>query len=239
LKHPLTAALCLALATGWMTEAAAGSRIELPEGPNRDLVYGKCRTCHDLQYVKDSAGLDQYSWGGLLDSMKDFGLKLTDQQRSEILGYLATYLGPNPPPAAPSADQPQMAGGEVDGATVFNEQCSSCHQPNGQGVPANFPPLAGNRDLFSDRLFPAYVLLNGLEGKITVDDHHFDGVMPPFDHLSDAEIAAVINYVRGAWTNAQLADETFAALEASDVANVRAKTMTASEVHAYREAHLD
>lgn len=239
MKHPLTAALCLALATGWMTEAAAGSRIELPEGPNRDLVYGKCRTCHDLQYVKDSAGLDQYSWDGLLDSMKDFGLKLTDQQRSDILGYLATYLGPNPPPPAPAAEQAQAAGGELDGAAVFNEQCSSCHQSDGQGVPANFPPLAGNRDLFSDRLFPAYVLLNGLEGKITVEGDHFDGVMPPFDHLSDAEIAAVINYVRGAWTNAQLADKTFAALEASDVVQVRAKTMTASEVHGYREAHLD
>ena len=25
--------------------------LELPPGPDRALVYGKCRTCHDLQYL--------------------------------------------------------------------------------------------------------------------------------------------------------------------------------------------
>jgi len=237
LKLPFTAAICLALAVGWSVAAVAGGRIELPDGPNRDLIYGKCRTCHDLQYVRDSAGLNRNGWDGLLESMTEFGLQISDEQRSEALDYLATYLGPNPPPATPSVDQPQVAGGEVDGAAVFDDQCSSCHQPDGQGVAKNFPPLAGNRDLFADRLFPVYVVLNGLVGKIEVKGQGFNGVMPPFDHLSDTEIAAVIDYLRGAWGNAQLG--SLPALESSDVAQVRAKAMTAAEVHAYRQSRLE
>ncbi len=39
-------------------------------------------------------------------------------------------------------------------------------------------------------------MLNGIEGKITVNGTEFDNAMPPFDFLGDDEIAAVIAYVR-------------------------------------------
>lgn len=40
--------------------------------------------------------------------------------------------------------QAQAAGGEVDGATIYTNNCASCHQANGQGIPGAFPPVAGH-----------------------------------------------------------------------------------------------
>ena len=35
--------------------------LELPPGPDRALVYGQCRTCHDLQYLIELAGIPRDS----------------------------------------------------------------------------------------------------------------------------------------------------------------------------------
>ena len=143
---------------------AAEDRFNLPEGPGRDLIYGQCRTCHDLQSVVDSAGIPRRAWNAVLDNMKGFGLRISDDQRARILDYLATYLGPEPPPEAPPEAAPT---GPSDGAMVFNDQCIGCHQETGEGT-EDFPPLAGNSDLFLAAEFPVKVLLHGMTGPIEV-----------------------------------------------------------------------
>lgn len=218
-----------ALLTGG-TAAAAGE-IELPPGPNRELVYGSCRTCHDLQYLVESAGITRDDWSDLIDSMRQYGLRIPAERRAKILDYLGTYLGPNPPARTAVTQVPPA---KVDGATLFAEQCMSCHQKNGKGLPGSFPPLAGNPDLMRDRVFPVYVLLNGLEGKITVAGKDFNAQMPPFSHLTDAEIAALVRYIRSAWNNASLRPANMKPVDAKTVKAARAKTMTAAAVHAYR-----
>jgi mono/diheme cytochrome c family protein len=197
---------------------AAADRIELPPGPDRDLVYSRCRTCHDLQYVVDSAGIGADAWAAVIEDMGRYGLRVPAEERRKIVRYLVTHLASSPAKAAPAARAPAPA---VDGKSEFERQCSACHQAEGQGVAGAFPPLAGNPDLFRDRLFPVKVVLNGLSGALTVKGQAYSGVMPPFDHLSDAEIAAVVNYVRGAWGNAALRPAGFAEIDAADVARAR------------------
>jgi mono/diheme cytochrome c family protein len=224
-----------AVAAAVITLAArAGDRIELPEGPNRDLVYAKCRTCHDLQYVKESAGITADNWEALIEDMGQYGLRIPEDDRKKIVQYLVTYLGPNPAKAAAPAGAPSPA---VDGAAMYARQCSACHQAQGGGLPGTFPPLAGNHDLYRDRMFPVYVLLNGLEGSITVKGQNYNGAMPPFDHLSDAEIAAVVGYVRAAWSNAEMRPAGFVDIDEQAVAKARKKPMKPAEVHAFRAAH--
>jgi len=224
------AAVAIALAPAALL---AADRIELPAGPNRDLVYAKCRTCHDLQYVKDSAGITADNWQALVEDMGQYGLRIPAAERDKIVKYLVTYLGPNPPAPAP-AGSPSPA---IDGAAMYARQCSACHQAHGGGIANTFPPLAGNTDLYRDRMFPVYVVLNGLTGAITVKGAQYNGTMPPFDHLSDAEIAAVIGYVRAAWENAELRPAGFVDVDESAVKNARARSMNNTEVHAYRAAH--
>ncbi len=218
----------------WLSVHPAAAQIELPPGPHRDLVYGQCRTCHDLQYLVDSAGIPRDAWNDVVVGMRKYGLRVPDDQRAKILDYLTTYLGPNPPKEAAAAE-PQAAP-STDGAAIFKEQCAACHQPNGKGVPGQFPPLAGNHDLFVDQTFPVHVLLHGLEGPIKVEGKTFESAMPPFDHLADASIAAVVNYVRGAWNNGKLRPAGIKDVDPATVAAARRSEMTPTDVLAYRAA---
>ncbi len=85
------------------------------------------------------------------------------------------------------------------GRLVFNTYCSACHQPNGRGLPGQFPPLAGSDWVLTEgpnRIIR--IVLDGLQGPITVNGVEFNNVMLPWrDQLSDEDIAAVVTYVRG------------------------------------------
>jgi mono/diheme cytochrome c family protein len=89
------------------------------------------------------------------------------------------------------------------GKMVYNKPtCVNCHQGNGLGMPGQYPPLAGS-DWVNEKE-PGRVIrivLNGLQGQITVLGKEFNGSMtawgadPPIG-LTDEEIAAVLTYVR-------------------------------------------
>lgn len=94
------------------------------------------------------------------------------------------------------------AGPPLSGATVFTSHCASCHQANGQGLPGAFPPLAGSPYVLGDPKRTVSIVLDGLHGPITVNGKTFNGQMPTWKgQLSDAEIAAVLTYVRSTWGN--------------------------------------
>jgi mono/diheme cytochrome c family protein len=222
---------CAALAA---SPAPSAARFDLPEGPGRDFIYGYCQTCHDLQSVVDSAGIRRGAWDAVLDNMREFGLRVDADRRAKILNYLATYLGPNPPPQQKATEATEA--GTADGAQVFGDTCIACHEADGKGKPEEFPPLAGNSDLFLAADFVPTVVLNGIEGPIEVEGAAFHNVMPPFDFLSDEEIAAVVAYVRSEWGNDAIRPADFPDVTAADVAAQRDKPMTPAEVHAYRES---
>jgi mono/diheme cytochrome c family protein len=213
---------------------AAYAAIELPEGPNRALVYGQCRTCHDLQYLEESAGITRDDWDQMLISMRQYGLRLKPDQRAKILDYLATYLGPNPPPKGAAAAKSAKPA-KISGAEIFANQCSACHQPKGQGVAGSFPPLARNADLFLSEDYPVRVVLFGLSGKITVNGKQVNSVMPPLNVLGDRQIAAVVNYVRGAFGNDALRPKAMQAVTPAMVSALRKKKLGPEQVFAHRK----
>ena len=227
-----TVAAALTLLSSLSITVAA--EFALPEGPNRGLIYARCRTCHDLQYVVESKGLTPDAWDGLLDDMEGFGVELTPAERKKILTYLSTYMSSNPPPAPVSVSLSQPGDTKVSGKAVFLENCSACHQDNAKGIEGNFPPLAGNADLFLARDFPAKVVLNGMTGTIKVSGAPYEGEMPSFAHLPDNKIAAVINYLRKNFGNAKFDKNTMEALTPADVRTARARPATPAEVLAYR-----
>jgi mono/diheme cytochrome c family protein len=82
-----------------------------------------------------------------------------------------------------------------EGAGVYTAICSSCHQPGGAGLTGQFPPLINNPNV-EDPAYVAEVINNGRRGEIVVDGVTYDGVMPAFSTLSDAETQAVIAYIQ-------------------------------------------
>ena len=97
--------------------------------------------------------------------------------------------------------QAAAPGTAVDGGAIFAANCAACHQANGQGLPGVFPPLAGSEWVVGDPKVLANILLHGVSGKIEVAGQSFDGMMPAFAQLSDAEIAGVLTHIRSTWGN--------------------------------------
>src|SRR5690606_35395740 len=93
------------------------------------------------------------------------------------------------------------AGQGVDGQQVYNAHCVACHQASGKGLPGVFPPLVGSEWVSGDERILANIVLHGVNGEMSVMGQTYKGAMPPFAHLSDAELAAVLNHVRSTWTN--------------------------------------
>jgi mono/diheme cytochrome c family protein len=99
---------------------------------------------------------------------------------------------PATPPAAtrqvnPNVDVPEFPSlsSETDGKELFETICQGCHMPDAKGAKGAgmYPSLAGNPKLIA----PAYVqfvVLNGLRGMPNIGKA-----------LTDAQVAAVVNYV--------------------------------------------
>jgi mono/diheme cytochrome c family protein len=59
-----------------------------------------------------------------------------------------------------------------------------------------FPPLAGSEWVNGDKKKLVNILLQGLNGTITVAGRKYNNAMPKFDFLSDQQIADLLSYVR-------------------------------------------
>lgn len=100
----------------------------------------------------------------------------------------------------------------ADGKVIYAANCVACHQGTGLGIAGTFPPLASSEWVLADPQIPAQILLHGMQGPIEVAGQSYSGVMPVMAHLSDDELAAVLNYIRSDWGNSapQVTSEWFA-----------------------------
>jgi mono/diheme cytochrome c family protein len=100
-------------------------------------------------------------------------------------------------PAAPRpgtfpTDDPQL------GRRVY-AYCQGCHGTDGRGIAGNYPPLAGSVIATADPTISIRLVLRGMQSE------RLNGRMPGFAAtLTDAEIAAVLSWMRSAWGNAAL-----------------------------------
>lgn len=109
------------------------------------------------------------------------------------------YLTPGSSIASQNAAEGTKA---VSGAAVFASHCATCHQSSGQGLPGAFPPLAGSEYVLGDPTRMVSIILDGLQGPVSVKGATFNGHMPAWkSQLNDSEIAAVASHVRSTWGN--------------------------------------
>ena len=95
----------------------------------------------------------------------------------------------------------EPVGGAIDGKLLFGAKCAACHQATGLGVAGVFPPLVASEWVLGPEKVVVNILLHGINGEIEVKGAKYSGAMPSFKTLSDAEIAAVLSYVRTGWGN--------------------------------------
>jgi len=88
-----------------------------------------------------------------------------------------------------------------NGARIYSTNCAGCHGAGGTGVPGAFPPLAGNPYVTGDTKPLIHTLIAGMQGQ-PVMGKPYPGQMPAWKgQLSNADIAAVLTYIRSSWGN--------------------------------------
>ena len=133
-------AVIVLVATLAMPAAAQNRRgrnrplVDLPRGPVRQVILDSCTACHGIDdyayYAMDRAG-----WQKLVDSMKEKGAVISDDNRSVLLDWLVTKFGPDSKPfPRTKADGPILNFGGGDTAArdaaarrLVDSVCRTCH----------------------------------------------------------------------------------------------------------------
>ena len=89
-----------------------------------------------------------------------------------------------------------------EGSRIYSAQCAACHGAEGKGKLPHFPPLANNQSIeMTSAVNPIRMVLNGGYPPGTQKNPMPYG-MPPFaQSLNDAQVAAVVTFIRTAWGN--------------------------------------
>jgi len=103
------------------------------------------------------------------------------------------------------------------GKVVYQTHCLSCHQIDGGGVPHLNPPLAESSWANGNVQRIIQIVLKGMSDRVPIDDEYYSNSMPAFAHLSNAQIADVLTYIRQSFGNQS------SAVTATEVLAVRKK----------------
>lgn len=151
--------------------------------------------------------------------MPENGKAVVTTERSEALvAYLLSLKQDELPAGSASAGgaAKTAGGGDAKGASIYAQNCASCHQDNGQGLAGVFPPLVDDPVVIDeDPTDHITIVLQGLQGK-TINGTAYASPMTAFASiLDDDEVAAVINHERTSWGNSA------PTITAEDVAKIR------------------
>ena len=156
------------------------------------------------QDIVDLLKTGQSSKGAAFGPMAEIVASSTQYLHDTDLQAIADYLQSLPPRAKPlplraSVDSKPMAD---RGNDVYTQRCADCHGKDGEGVAGVYPPLDGNSSVLEPSGINAtrVVLLGGFPPVTQAYPRPYS--MPPYaQQLSDADVAAVVTYIRQAWSN--------------------------------------
>lgn len=153
-----------------------------------------------VQLLKTGQSGKGTAFGPMADVVAGSTQHLSDADLQAIAAYLVSL----PPRVSAPQSQAKIHDGALlhEGEQVYAEHCADCHGNNGRGVAGVYPPLDGNPSVVEPSGINATraVLLGGFAP--LTEAHPRPYSMPPFaQQLTDAEVAAVVSYIRHSWSN--------------------------------------
>ena len=154
-----------------------------------------------VQYLKTGANKWTLASGPMAEAVSHSTSRMSDEDILAIASYLKDngkgVASARPEPVAASTDA--MRAGEA----IYKDSCAACHKDSGEGEVNLFPRLAGSALVQSDDPTTlARVVLHGTRAVSTAGAPTAPA-MPAFDwRLGDAQVAAVLTYIRNNWGNA-------------------------------------
>ncbi|MGZ8255626.1 MAG: c-type cytochrome [Burkholderiaceae bacterium] len=158
----------------------------------------------ETQHIVDLLKTGVSARGSALGPMAEVVFRSTQYLSEADLRAMGVFLKSLPQTAAAAPREVSAPAGESleRGRSVYRAKCEGCHGPEGEGARGAYPALAGNRSVVMDP--PVNVVRAVLSGGFqpaTAGNPRPWG-MPPFGHvLDDADIAAVVTFIRNQWGN--------------------------------------
>ena len=155
-------------------------------------------------------------WAGTFGPMNEVIANSLSHMTDEDAKAMATYIKSLPP--APDSPAMQISEDEKKvGEELYLKHCEECHARSGRGGFMKAPPVAGSAVVQGrDPASLINIILYGAEPAKGLNPPGAWESMRSFrDRMTDAEIAAVANYVRSSWNN------TGSKITAQDVAKQR------------------
>lgn len=184
---------------------------------NAEAGLGHWDTEHVVQLLRTGVSPRGAVFGPMADVVQHSLQYLTPDDATAMAVYLKSL---------PSEARPRPAAAPPDavaklGRALYEKHCADCHGADGRGSGLAYPPLAGNGALtMTEPLNAIRIVLNGGFAPSTAGNPRPYGMPPYSPVLSDAEVAAVVTYVRSSWGNA-------------------AGAVTPAQVNRYRAVPLD
>jgi hypothetical protein len=104
----------------------------------------------------------------------------------------------------------------VEGRSIYEKNCSNCHQSDGSGLRDLYPPLA-KTDLWKRVTQQQLVCIikQGQKGEIKVNGKPYSGYMPVNAKLEAIDMAELVTFMQDQWGNKKVYsfDEAKAALK--------------------------
>jgi mono/diheme cytochrome c family protein len=157
-----------------------------------------------IEYLKTGTNNWTLASGPMAEAITHSTSRMTDADIAAIATYLKdSHTGgtaPKPAPIAATADVMRA------GAAIYKDSCAACHRDAGTGEAHLFPHLAGSALVQSDDPTTLVrVVLQGTRATATPSAPTAPA-MPAFGwRLGDAQVAAVLTYIRNSWGNAATA----------------------------------
>ncbi len=114
-----------------------------------------------------------------------------------VLLAACTVAGEGKPPSAPAA----TAAADNAGQQLYAKNCLSCHQSDGYGVPNMQPAITGGAWVKGEPAALAMFVMTGGFNSAERKESESHNVMPAFRQLPDAELAAILTYIRQKFGN--------------------------------------
>jgi mono/diheme cytochrome c family protein len=191
---------------GWSAPDITGdTRVGVGSWSEDDLVA----------YLKSGHNRISAATGPMAEVVSLSTAHMTHPDLQAIATYLKSLSGKQDHREALSREDPAM----VSGAAIYRDQCSACHGIDGKGVAELFPSIADSSMVKSDDPTTSIrIVLRGARSVGTRAQPTAPGMPSYGRQLDDAQVAAVLTYMRNGWGAAA------APVGAADVARVRSDT---------------